>query len=140
MPGVGVPTGSGPEMSPAAGPNFPSRPRTPEFPGMASNDSPLPAGPTFQQVYKCSGCQREISEAESSLTKCPHCGTLWIYKEDGSGNKQYSGVASPRSMAVGLLVVVGIIVLGAVGGFIGIIAAIVRAACKPPSHANYRRY
>lgn len=126
--------------APLTAPSAPSLPPASPFPGMASTSPGLPAAPAVRQVYRCSGCQRDISEAESSQTKCPHCGTLWIYKDDGSGNKQFTGVASGRNMAIGLLAVIGIIVLGAVGGFIGIIAAIVRAVCKPIQHQSYRRW
>ena len=126
--------------APLTTPSEPPLPPAPPFPNLASTSPDLSAAPAVQQVYRCSGCQREISESESSQTKCPHCGTLWIYKDDGSGNKQFTGVASGRNMAIGLLTVIGIIVLGAVGGFIGIIAAIVRTVCKPIQQQSYRRW
>ena len=88
--------------------------------------------PVFEQVFQCSGCKRQISQAQSTLDKCPYCGTYWVYKDDGSGRKQFNGVGSQVvSYAAGIFVVIVVVVLGAVGGFIGILVAIVRAASRP---------
>lgn len=109
-------------------PNFPSQPMMPTF----------PTGPTFQQVFKCSGCSREISQEQSKLDRCPYCNTIWVYKEDGSGKKQMTA-GGVRNMVIGVFVGIVVVVLGGVAGFIGIIVAIVRAVSRP-SRPKYRQY
>ena len=133
----GYPGGSG------GAPNFGSNPSIPtSFPdtGFPRGPSmpPFGSGPTFQQVFKCSGCQREISQEQSKLDRCPYCRTIWVYKEDGSGNKQMNA-GHVRNVAIGIGVVLLVVVFGGVAGFIGIIVAIVRAVSRP-ARANYRRY
>jgi DNA-directed RNA polymerase subunit RPC12/RpoP len=109
-------------------PNFPTQPITPG----------IPSSPTFQQVYKCSGCNREISQDQSKLDRCPHCKTIWIYKQDASGKREMSA-GSLRNLAVGVFVGIVVVVLGGVVGVIGIIVAVVRAVSRP-ARAQYRRY
>jgi DNA-directed RNA polymerase subunit RPC12/RpoP len=109
----------------------------PSIPGSPIGSS-FPSAPTFQQVFKCSGCNREISQDQSKLDRCPYCKTIWVYKEDGSGRKQMTS-GGVRNMMIGIGVAVVVVVLGGVAGFIGIIVAIVRAVSRP-ARANYRRY
>lgn len=100
----------------------------------------IPGVPTSRQTYQCSGCKREISEAQSSLDKCPHCGTYWVYKSDASGAKTYnSNVAIRKGIGIVIAVIV-VVVLGAVGGFIGIIAAVVKAVSKPARSTYQQRW
>ncbi|HUE71948.1 MAG TPA: hypothetical protein VMP01_13765 [Pirellulaceae bacterium] len=119
--GTNIPTGF-PESS------FPRDPVTGTF----------PSGPTFQQILRCTGCNREISQDQSKLDRCPHCNTIWVYKEDSSGQRQMTA-GGVRNLAIGIFVGIVVVVLGGVAGFIGILVAIVRAVSRP-SRANYRRY
>lgn len=129
----------GPGMTPpfGGGTNIPT-----SFPESRFPRDPIgptfPSGPTFQQILKCTGCNREISQDQSKLDRCPYCKTIWVYKEDGSGRRQMTA-GSVRNLAIGIFVGIVVVVLGGVAGFIGIIVAIVRAVSRP-SRANYRRY
>jgi DNA-directed RNA polymerase subunit RPC12/RpoP len=141
----GITPGFGSGMGGSGGTSFPTAPQIPDVPPIgAMPGSSFAPQPNFQQVFQCSGCKRQISEAQSKLDKCPYCGTWWVYKEDGTGNKKYSGLGGSGSQvvnfAVGIIVVIVVVVLAAVGGFIGIIAAIVRAATRPAPRTNYRRW
>jgi DNA-directed RNA polymerase subunit RPC12/RpoP len=138
----GMTPGFGSGMGGTGGTSFPTSPQIPDIPPIGSMPgSSFAPQPTFEQVFQCSGCKRQISEAQSKLDKCPYCGTWWVYKDDGSGRKQFNGVGSQVvSYAAGIFVVIVVVVLGAVGGFIGIIVAIVRAASRPAPRTNYHRW
>lgn len=143
IPGT-MPGGAGPGMSSGigsgtgSGASFPSSPHESQFPTRATGPD-FPASPMSEQVYKCTGCSREISEAQSKLDKCPYCNTIWVYKDDGTGNKTMTA-GSVRNLAIGLFAGIIVVVLGGVAGFIGIIVAVVRAVSRPAPRANYRRY
>lgn len=114
----------------------------PPSPTVTFPDLPEPTFPTFERSYQCSGCNAKISEAESSLSKCPHCGTLWGFKQDQFGRKTMTSVGSGRAATIGIVIVVfvilGMIVFVAL--FVGIIVAIVRAASAAPSPPQPQRY
>jgi DNA-directed RNA polymerase subunit RPC12/RpoP len=134
--GPGQTFGNGPSFpSGSSSPGFPTSPATSTFPTSPA----FPTGPTFEQVYKCSGCSREISQEQSKLDRCPYCKTLWVYKDDGTGSKTITS-GGVRNLAIGLGVGIVVVILGGVAGFIGIIVAIVRAVSRPARQANYRRY
>jgi len=141
-PRSGMTPGFGSGIGGSSGPSFPTGPQAPDIPPFGSMPgSSFAPQPVFEQVFQCSGCKRQISEAQSKLDKCPYCGTYWVYKDDGSGRKQFNGVGSQVvSYAAGIFVVIVVVVLGAVGGFIGILVAIVRAASRPAPRTTYRRY
>ena len=139
--GSGMGSGMGPGMGPGMGAGGSPFPSGPSFPDMSQDmGGGIPGVPTFRQTYQCSGCKREISEAQSSLDKCPHCGTYWVYKSDASGAKTYnSNVAIRKGIGIVIAVIV-VVVLGAVGGFIGIIAAVVKAVSKPARPTYQQRW
>lgn len=98
--------------------------------------------PTFEQTYSCSGCGARISQAESSLTKCPRCGITWGYTQDRFGNKTMTG-AGTNMARVGIVIVIVVLLGGVVfiALFVGIIVAIVKAAsaspARPPQPQRY---
>ena len=121
---------------PFGGPNVPTSYGEPGYPGGAS--TPISSGPSFRQVLHCTGCQREISQEQSRLDRCPYCNTRWLYKEDGTGRREMTS-SGVRNAVIGVGVAVVVVVFGGVVGFIGIIVAVVRAVSRP-ARANYRRY
>ena len=116
------------------------------FPGMGPASIPaIPdptfSTPTFEQIYSCSSCGARISQAEVSLSKCPHCGITWGYKLDQFGNKTMTS-AGGNLATVGIVIVIfvllGVIVFIAL--FVGIIVAIVKATAAPARPPQPQRY
>jgi hypothetical protein len=98
--------------------------------------------PRFEQTYSCSGCGASISQAESSLTRCPHCGITWGYTQDRFGNKTMTGAGGNMARA-GIVIIIFVLLGGVVFVvlFVGIIVAIVKAAsaspARPPQPQRY---
>lgn len=111
-----TPSGRGSMFGHDSDPGFPS----------ASIPSGMPSFST-EGEYQCSGCKRRISQAESSRSTCPHCGTIWFTKAAGAGQASgFSGsseisdeISKKASRAVVVFVVVlvigGLLALGVVG-------------------------
>jgi hypothetical protein len=146
MPGMGgattgMPTGMMPSGMGSAGmgPAGMGGSRMDSMTGMSPASIPAIPDPTFstprfEQTYSCSGCGASISQAESSLTTCPHCGITWGYTQDRFGNKTMTG-AGTNMATVGIVIVIFVLLGGVVfiALFVGIIVAIVKAASAPPA-------
>lgn len=82
-------------------------------------DIPMPTVPTFEDVYSCSQCGKEVS---SAATRCPHCNVSFDYVEDEFGNKtNISGSGSSGSLSGrGLrgVIKLGVFIAIGVGGFL----------------------
>jgi hypothetical protein len=39
-------------------------------------------------VGECSNCKKRLSDDETKLSKCPHCGVIWQYEVDQFGHKK----------------------------------------------------
>tara|TARA_R110002072_G_scaffold303123_1_gene494664 strand:- start:72347 stop:73240 length:894 start_codon:yes stop_codon:yes gene_type:complete len=113
IPSPSVPdaTSSMPEMSTPDVSNF--QPPSHQMP-----DFPTPNVPTFEEVYSCSQCGKDVTK---EATRCPHCNVSFDYVEDEFGNKtNIPGSSSSTSLSGrGLrgVIKLGVFIAIGVGGF-----------------------
>ena len=100
----------------------------------------LPTSPNmFQRVPVCSNCRKQVTEAESKCSTCPHCGARWIFNQYNSSATSRTTSSSPLASLSGsgsqravrtTLIVVGAIVVVIVlcGGAIAVAIALASAS------------
>ena len=143
---------------PGTGSSMPGMPGMGAMPGMPGSGAPgnpgpgsrlgfppteptsIPSVPSMQieEYFQCSKCGAKLTKQESSGTSCPHCNTVWGFKQDQFGNKTMTAAGRGQISSIGAAIVI-VILLGVVvfiGLFIGIIVAIVKATssggARPP--------
>lgn len=96
----GQPSIPQPNIPATTGPSFP-KPDIPQMPEHATPDIEMPQ---LQDVYSCSACNKEVSEAD---TKCPHCGVRFDYVENEDGSRtEIPGSPGERAAQIGIGVLV----------------------------------
>lgn len=111
-PSASLPTSSFPSSMPNT-----SSPDTSQFmpPPVQSPDILMP---TFEDVYSCSNCGKDVAKA---ATICPHCQVRFDYVEDEFGNKTDvagSGSSGFRGGSLRGIVKIGAFIVIGIGGFL----------------------
>ncbi len=63
-------------------------------PALPSMTPSIPSGPSYQMVYYCSHCKKQLPGTVKAGDCCPECGAYFSYKEGENGTKTYAGVFS----------------------------------------------